>query len=76
MRKRAKDNLAKGPAPQTDVITYDPSQQVDMRFVDIPTQPQVVQAQPIQQNRTILPTMGKVKKPKKGTSGQQEMELV
>lgn len=76
MRKRAKDNLAKGPAPQTDVITYDPSRQVDMRFVDVATQPQVVQAQPVQQNRTVLPTVGKAKKPKKGTSGQQEMELV
>jgi hypothetical protein len=47
-----------------------------MRFADVQTQPQVVQPQPVQQNRTILPAYGKVKKPKKETSGPQEMGLV
>ena len=73
MRKRAKDNLGKGPAPQTDVVTHDPSQRVDMRFADVQTQPQ---PQLVQKNRTILPTKGKVKKPKRGTTGEQEMGFV
>jgi hypothetical protein len=76
LRQRAKNNLAKGPVPQTDVICHDPSQRVDMRFVDVQTQPQIVQTQPSQQNRTILSAKGKVRKQKNGTSGQQEMGLV
>ena len=58
------------------MINHDPTQRVDMRFADVQTQPQVVQPQPVHQNDTILPTKGKVKKPKKGTREQQEMGIV
>jgi hypothetical protein len=69
LRKRAKDNLAKG---YTDVINRDPQQRVDMRFTDIPTQ-----AQSVQQCRIVSPlSQGKAKKPKKGKCGEQEMGVV
>lgn len=71
LRKRAKENLAKGPAPQTDVLQYDPQQGVEMRFTDVQTEPQ-----PIQQSRVVLPSNAKVKKPKKGKSREQEIGVV
>jgi hypothetical protein len=71
LRKRAKENLAKGPRPQTDVIQYEPHRTVDMRFADVQTQPQ-----PIQQIYPVPPSNAKVKKPKKGKSEEQEMGIV
>jgi hypothetical protein len=56
-----------------DVIHQDPARGVEMRFMDVQTAPQPIQ----QQSRGIpLPSKGKVKPPKKGKSGQQEMGVV
>jgi hypothetical protein len=67
LRQRAKDNLAKGPTTQMDVVMQDPGR-VDMRFQDVPTQPVPVMTRGLVQ--------GKTKKPKKGRSGEQEMGVV
>lgn len=72
LRKRAKDNL-KGP-PERDVIHYEPQQRVDTRFTDVH-----IEAQPVQQQSRPVPPpsgKGKVKKPKKGRNGEQEMGIV
>jgi hypothetical protein len=72
LRKRAKDNLRKGPPLQRDVITHDPSGRVDRRFTEVQTQ-----AQPVQQSRTVSPeNKGKLKNPQRRMSGEQEMGIV
>jgi hypothetical protein len=85
-RKRAVDNLAKGPPPERDVISHDPTQRVEMRFTDVQTQPQPIQPRPqaaqqsVQpqpvQTRGIPPAKAKTKVPRKGTSGEQEIGVV
>jgi len=76
LRQRAKDNFAKGPPPQTDTIRHEPQQRVDMRFTDVQTHVQPIQPAPVPQSRSIPPSRGKVKVPKKGRSGEQEMGIV
>lgn len=74
LRKRAKDNLAKGPASLTDVISYEPQERVHMRFTDVQTQPQ-----PIQPQACAVPppiSNAKVKKPKREREGRQEIGIV
>ena len=74
LRKRAKDNLAKGPPPQTDVVRHQPTEGVEMRFTDVQTEAQPIQ--PVQQSRAIPVQPKEIKQPKRGQSGEQEMGVV
>jgi len=82
LRQRAQDNMAKGPPPRTDTLTHEPSHRVEMRFTDVPVQPQPIPAQapviqePPPKSRGILPSFSNPNKPKPGQSGPQEIGVV
>jgi hypothetical protein len=74
LRKRAQDNVAKGPPAQVDVVTHQPTQGIEMRFTDVQIDAQPIQPAP--HARAIPMPPQKFKKPKKGKSGEQEMGVV
>jgi hypothetical protein len=73
--------MAQGPPPQTDTLTHKPSQRVEMRFTDVPVQPQPIPAEapviqePPPKSRGILPFSNPIK-PKVGQSEPQGIGVV